>query len=218
MLVNMVCLTEHRVDGRSAISPAEANALVAEAERWVAENGGWQIDRHRAYQTTDLDVSGSSPELLRLCNIHLEGSILPLLAKLFGFAAQDLAVEDLFVVKYSALQGEQRSLRAHRDDSELSFVLSLSDPAVEFTGGGTAFLDCDPSVLAAPVAPGTGVFFCGRQLHAGVEITSGTRCILAGFVRLHPSSPVSAEVLRSMEAEAAALKALKPRKKTSSEM
>jgi len=44
------------------------------------------------------------------------------------------------------------------------------------------------NITVAPQTAGTGVLFCGRQLHAGVEVLEGTRCILAGFVRVYPST------------------------------
>eukprot|EP00933_Yihiella_yeosuensis_P014267 TRINITY_DN12847_c7_g1_i1.p1 TRINITY_DN12847_c7_g1~~TRINITY_DN12847_c7_g1_i1.p1 ORF type:complete len:398 (-),score=85.19 TRINITY_DN12847_c7_g1_i1:100-1293(-) len=192
----------------SAMTAAEAAELVTEAEQWSAENGGWQTNRHRAYQTTDLDIASSSPLLLQLCNDHLEKSLLPLLSKLYSLPLVDLAVEDLFLVRYSAEKGEQNSLQPHRDDSELSFVVLLNDPK-EFSGGGTLFLDAEPNLRAAPDAAGSAVFFCGRQLHAGIEIQSGLRYILAGFVRVHPSSSDATTKMQEMQQIADVLTAQK---------
>ena len=80
-------------------------------------------------------------------------------------------------------QRHQAALAAHRDDSELSFVLLLND-ADAFEGGGTEFLDWSPPFVAAPRERGTMASFCGLQRHAGRAIRSGTRFILAGFVRV----------------------------------
>eukprot|EP00978_Attheya_sp_CCMP212_P006112 scaffold13787_cov59-Attheya_sp.AAC.1 len=74
-------------------------------------------------------------------------------------------------------------LSKHTDDSELSFVITLNDG---FKGGGTRFIDDDTTV--APKC-GAGVFFCGHRLHSGVEVVEGERYILAGFVRVYPSTP-----------------------------
>ena len=48
-------------------------------------------------------------------------------------------IDDLFCVKYTAAPGGQASLPAHRDDSLLSFSILLSEPGVDFAGGGTRF-------------------------------------------------------------------------------
>ncbi len=179
----------------SLLSADEGAALVALAEQWAAEHAGWETSRHRAYKTTDVDVAVCGGGLLALCNAHLERRILPLMAARFGFPAADLAVEDLFVAKYSAAAGKQRALGEHRDGSELSFVITLNSPQ-DFGGGGTRFVggttagddDDDDDVVVAPVTAGTGCFFCGRHLHSGVAVTSGTRYILAGFVRVFATS------------------------------
>ena len=84
----------------------------------------------------------------------------------------------------------QAALKAHRDDSELSFVLLLND-AADFAGGGTEFLDWSPPFVAAPTMKGCMVSFCGLQRHGGRAITSGTRYILAGFVRVFDEGRVT---------------------------
>jgi hypothetical protein len=107
------------------------------------------------------------------------------------------AIEDLFLAKYSADKGQQSALSQHRDGSELSFVITLNDPATDFTGGGTRFImtNANKSLTLAPETAGTGVFFCGRQLHSGVEVKTGTRYILAGFVRVFCSTPEQEQTL-----------------------
>jgi hypothetical protein len=165
--------------------------LVDLAIRHTEVNGGWMMDRHKAYKTTDIDISVCCGKLLDTCNDHLRTRILPLMARLFEFSLVDLAIEDLFLAKYSACKGQQRMLSEHRDDSELSFVITLNDT---FEGGGTRFIadgtttDTDTDSTVAPNC-GAGVFFCGRRLHSGVEVVEGTRYILAGFVRVYPSTP-----------------------------
>ena len=126
-------------------------------------------------------------------------------------------LEDAFIVKYSVAEaGGQPGLGFHRDDSELSFNLLLSDPNTDFTGGGTAFVLDGPGQPAAHggggdeelnqgesdahasssgttpeatlVAPARGEMLShfGRLSHAGNPVVSGTRYILAGFVRAQP--------------------------------
>jgi len=101
-----------------------------------------------------------------------------------------LKVEDLFVVKYeSGLEGEgggarQAGLGEHRDGSEVSFVVILSEPG-DFSGGGTAFHSIEPALLVRPAERGSLVAFCGQNPHSGVAVETGRRCVLAGFVRVH---------------------------------
>jgi hypothetical protein len=166
------------------LSKLECIFLVDLAIRYTKANGGWQMDRHKAYKTTDIDIAVCGGELLDTCNAHLKTRILPLMANLFELSLVDLAVEDLFLAKYSADKGQQSTLSPHRDGSELSFVITLND---SFKGGGTRFIDDD--IIVAPETPGTGVFFSGCQLHSGVEVVEGTRYILAGFVRVYSSTP-----------------------------
>ena len=75
-----------------------------------------------------------SPELLDICNQALESSLLPTMAKIFGFHISELGIEDMFVAKYD-MKG-QKELREHRDGSELSFVLALNGSNNEYEGGG----------------------------------------------------------------------------------
>jgi hypothetical protein len=169
--------------------------LVGLAIRHTESNGGWMMDRHKAYKTTDIDISICGGKLLDTCNNHIRTIILPLMARLFELPLVDLAIEDLFLAKYSADAGQQNALSKHRDDSELSFVVTLNDA---FQGGGTRFIaDDDTGTTVAPNG-GAGVFFCGRRLHSGVEVVEGTRYILAGFVRVYPSTPEAVAKLDSL--------------------
>ena len=97
----------------------------------------------------------------------------------------------------AASAGGQPGLGYHRDDSELSFTILLSCPA-DFEGGGTAFeLDQpaaasgehgDDAARTSLVEPlrGEMVSHFGRLRHAGNPVDSGTRMVLAGFVRAQP--------------------------------
>jgi hypothetical protein len=187
------------------LSPEECNALIQEAEAFTTSQG-WSKSRHRDYSTTDVDVS-RCPTLLTLCNAHLQHTILPALASLYGFQLHELGVEDMFVAKYE--MSGQRALVQHRDGSELSFVIALN--CKEYEGGGTLFInakydeDCSKAggaggvgsssstlgcalpktVLIRPNNVGDCVMFCGGHLHSGQAITSGVRYILTGFVRVY---------------------------------
>ena len=153
--------------------------------------------RHRAYRTTDIDVAICGGELLELCDDLLKTQVLPHMAQMFRFAPSELAVEDLFLAKYSAESGMQRALGEHRDGSELSFVITLNDPTKDFSGGGTLFVTAPgkEDIVVAPTTAGTAVFFSGQHRHSGVAVTEGTRYIIAGFVRCFAASDESASRL-----------------------
>jgi hypothetical protein len=167
----------------SLMTKQQCADLVDLAIRHTEANGGWMMGRHRAYKTTDIDISICGGNLLETCNNHLRTRILPLMANLFEFSVVDLAIENLFLAKYSAHKGQQSMLPEHKDDSEISFVITLNGA---FQGGGTHFIADDTTV--SPNC-GAGVFFCGKRLHSGVEVVEGNRYILAGFVRVYPSTP-----------------------------
>jgi hypothetical protein len=181
---------------QSLLTEPQCANLVDLAIRYTKANGGWTMGQHKAYKTTDIDISICGGKLLDTCNDHLRTIILPLMSRLFDFPLCDLATENLFLAKYSASKGQQSALSEHRDDSELSFVVTLNDA---FQGGGTRFIAND-TMDSTTVAPngGAGVFFCGRRLHSGVEVVEGDRYILAGFVRVYPSTPEAVAKLDSL--------------------
>lgn len=174
------------------LSLQECASLVREAERYTSESGGWSRNRHREYATTDVDVAQDAT-LLGECNTHLKVKLIPLLSALFDFPQRDLAVEDMFVAKYS--EHGQVDLAQHRDGSELSFVVTLNDPISEFEGGGTMFVNesCDQHLTLSPKDTGSVLIFCGKHLHAGVPIVRGSRYILTGFVRMYPETKENME-------------------------
>ena len=177
----------------SLLTKEQCATLINLAIHHTKTNGGWTTDRHKSYKTTDIDIAYCGNDILDVCNDHLRITILPLLSKLFHIPIVDLVIEDLFLAKYSADKGEQSMLSKHVDDSELSFVITLND---EFKGGGTCFINDDATTtVVAPSDCGGGVFFCGHRLHSGVEVVDGTRYILAGFVRVYPSTAEGKELL-----------------------
>jgi hypothetical protein len=167
----------------SGLSPADCAAAVAAAEEAAAAQGGWLTDRHDNYPTTDLEV-GKIPALAALWESRLAPTVLALVARHFGVPATDIAVDDLFVVRYAAGDGHQRALAPHADSSHVSFNLALNGG---FSGGGTAFMYfADPADPASPLtvrlAPGQVLLHHSRVQHAGRDVTAGTRYILVGFL------------------------------------
>ena len=154
------------------ILPAER---CAEIVRLAENHGAWTTDRHTHYPTTDIpaqDIRGL--DLGR----ELEGIVRMTRSRYELGEGARIVPFDVFVVKYS--MSGQRQLSVHRDGSELSFLVALSDPA-EFEGGGTRYLEMDRVVRPRR---GDLLLHCGKVRHAGVAITGGTRYILIGFMRV----------------------------------
>ena len=158
-----------RVD--NFLARTRCNDIIRLAEAY----GSWQTTRHDNYPTTDIPVHeipelDVQPELNRIVDLTKSNYNLEHSSKLTPF--------DVFVVKYDA-KG-QRELGVHRDKSELSFVLLLSNPS-DFEGGGTYYEHADMTI--SPEQGGL-VLHCGKSKHAGKAITSGTRYILIGFMKV----------------------------------
>ena len=156
-----------RVDG--FLPPDRCKNIIDLAE----QHGKWQTKRHKNYPTTDIpvpDIRGLDlqPELDRVVELTTFNYNLEKEATLTPF--------DVFVVRYDA--DGQNHLGIHRDKSELSFVLLLSDPT-KFEGGGTYYEHANMTI-----SPGQGdlVLHCGKVRHAGNKVTKGTRYVLIGFI------------------------------------
>lgn len=131
----------------------------------------WSKNRHKHYPTTDIPLQNIDnldlrQEIENICKIAMREYKLTGVVNPF----------DLFVVKYSA--NGQSFLDIHRDTSELSFIILLSDPS-DFEGGGTFY-----EVYNKTFKPQKGeiLFHCGKLRHSGLKITKGTRYILIGFL------------------------------------
>jgi hypothetical protein len=172
---------------------------------------GWMLGRHAYHPTTDLPCS-VIPSVARWIHSQLRYTILPTLAHLYDFRQSELEVCDLFVVRYTTGTGssirDQSKLPAHRDGNLLSFNILLSDPNIDFKGGGTHFFSslsskntssykassslqqshqqrqhCKP-YQGSTVQPEQGdiTIHCGKLLHEGAQISQGTRYIIVGFI------------------------------------
>lgn len=173
LLLDDVLSNEQCADVRAAVDDA------------IARRGGsWYKDRHRKFPTTDLPLV-EVPEVEALLREAMFLRIVrPLTGFYFGetFLPEHLELRDAFFVKYSAAEGEQRSLEVHTDGSVFSFNLLLSDPS-EFDGGGTFFEAANATVRASQ---GGAVVHAGDVRHGGLAITRGERYLLVGFVSVDP--------------------------------
>ena len=175
------------------IEAAEACAAAAAKAAGGAPGSGWTTSRHGVYNsTTDIPV-GLSAALLALVNQAAKEVLFPAMARAFGFLTSELWMQDCFVARYD--MAGQRSLRPHLDGSDLSFVCALNQ---DFEGGGTLFLlpEGHEDVLVRQRGIGDIWMFCGQHWHSGVSITSGTRYILAGLVRIHTHDPGKQNAVR----------------------
>lgn len=82
-----------------------------------------------------------------------------------------------FVIKYNASDASS-SLYTHKDNSDVSFILLLSDPEKDFEGGGTYFYDLNENLY---LKQGDALVFNGQLVHEAAHITKGLRYVIAGF-------------------------------------
>ena len=159
------------------IDAATCVEIIKDAEAHAAAiKGGWTTRRHAAYPTTDLDTKDIKTLRFPIQNLVYR-RIIPRLAKAFDLHELKLGIGEVFIAKYEAKAGAQRSLATHTDGSDFSFVIALNEG---FTGGGTKFAQSG-QVKRPGVGSATG--FCGKSRHQGIAVTSGTRYILAGFLK-----------------------------------
>lgn len=148
----------------------------------VEKFGGFEIDRHKNYPTTDKVLTEeweSFPKLKDLVN----NKIVNIFANMFDIPDPlTISVEELFFVKYEYSENSQKHLDIHQDGSEMSFVLALNDT---YTHGGTHFIMTDEHTK---LKIGECVFFSGKQYHQGMPISSGIRYILTGFLNYKSGS------------------------------
>jgi len=138
---------------------------------------GWGEVRHANFATQDVKVwNMDSAMAVRIFRVRLVEPMRIQIAEKFGLPLPAVQVDDGFVVRYT--EGAQTSLRFHRDGSIVSAIVSLSEPS-DYEGGGTAFKD---GSVYRP-GKGCGILFGGQRLHAGVEITGGTRYICTLFFK-----------------------------------
>ena len=88
-----------------------------------------------------------------------------------------------FVIKYNATD-ESSNLYTHKDNSDISFILLLSDPKKDFEGGGTYFYDLNE---ALHLRQGDALVFSGQLVHEAARITKGLRYVIAGFTLFDPN-------------------------------
>ena len=153
----------------------EAQWLVEKSEAHALSRGGWETKRHRNYPTTDLAVK-SLPDSQRVYDLVHE-RLFPRLAELFDVSSEDMALRDLFVVRYAS--DGQRRLQKHRDGSELSFGILLESTSKEAT---TEFVSFRHRLRDVQI--GEAWLHPSLVLHRATAVDQGTRYVLIGFVNV----------------------------------
>lgn len=147
------------------------------------------------------------PTLSRWMARRLSAEILPAMSRLFGIPLHLLLPREVFWVRYTAgeagaallpgvtepVQGRDR-VALHRDGHLLSFNVLVSEPGVDFEGGGTHL-----ALLGATVKPeraGDVTMHSGCVIHGSEAVTRGTRDIIVGFVEVDMPFVVARDLYR----------------------
>lgn len=144
-------------------------------------HGQWETTRHKNYPTTDIPVCKLPNRARSVVENVVVPNIVAAMRRAYDLTDADvdrIRPFDLFVVKYNP-EG-QALLRHHRDVSELSFVVTLSE-ATQFDGGGTHYYHTDQTIRGDC---GDVVMHCGKVKHGGSPVTRGVRYILIGFMEV----------------------------------
>lgn len=88
-----------------------------------------------------------------------------------------------FIIKYEA-QSDATGIAYHKDGTDVSFLILLSDPD-DFDGGGTEF---EALRRAGPLKlrQGEALIFNVQLVHRALPITRGERFVLSGFTQFVP--------------------------------
>lgn len=168
----------------------EKNIFSRQQSKWIihmaekyAKKHQWSTDRHEQYPTTDNNID-NIPSIRDFIFDTVYGRLLPLYPMVYLELQPpfNLEIDEVFIAKYVAQSGKQRSLDYHVDLDDFSFVIPLND---DFTGGGTSFIHTGVNITKDKIGIGDALLFCGRNRHAGLEVLAGTRYILAGFLSVY---------------------------------
>ena len=117
---------------RGLLSPTECDWLLGELSE-AGSMHGWHHGRHKHYATEDMPL-WRAPSAACFVRRLVHERVFPCMSSAFGIPLSDLRLQEIFAVRYEA--AGQPSLSYHRDDTLLSFNVSLTD---EYLGGGTCF-------------------------------------------------------------------------------
>jgi hypothetical protein len=151
------CSPLHNIHVQPCLSGKEATKCLQLAREYAANTGCWDQSsgRHINYNTVDFEVEDSEDLSAYLNEICFHSRIVQQLSEAFEIEEPYITFLDLFCSNYEATTSSQDlhqqlpttsttrstmdSLVMHRDGSLLSFTVLLSDPQIDFDGGGTTF-------------------------------------------------------------------------------
>ena len=153
----------HNIHVQPCLSKEEAATCLSMAKKHAQATGCWDqsTGRHTNYNTVDFEVEDSEELSNYLNDIGFHNRITQQLSEAYDIDWSYITFLDLFCSNYEAkkqkpiIDDEEKqpttmdSLVMHRDGSLLSFSIVLSDPSVDFEGGGTTF-DCLKDVSLSP--------------------------------------------------------------------
>ena len=213
----------HKIHVQPCLSLTEAHTCLNLAEEYAAATGCWNqsTGRHTSYNTVDFEVEECEGLSQYLDDIEFHTRITQKLSNAYGIDPSHVSYLDLFCSHYEAKKSTDNTndeeqeeperqtmdrLILHRDGSLLSFTVLLSDPSVDFEGGGTIF-ECLKDVAmhytsesatsaehvrvcsngtVRPQKLGYCTLHSGKMLHGADVITSGSRCVFVGFMDVAP--------------------------------
>lgn len=167
----------------SFLSCEACDEVVRLAEEHALLHGGWTQDDPQEYSqtTTDLEVD----RIPSLRAFLLRAKFVPALQSfcMQVFNQSLMAMDDVFIVRYTL--ESQTALELHTDAGDISFMVALSHPGIDYDGGGTFFEKMDDVVM---LQKGEMILFNAKLFHSGVPVTYGRRYLLVGFCYTSPEA------------------------------
>lgn len=162
----------------NAVSVDKCDEILREGIEY-AKKHKWTLKRHDDYPTTDNEITHEWKNYNYL-HKFVHSSVFDSISYMFGVNKGYLKIKELFLVKYEHLKNSkiQSKLEKHKDGNEFSFIIALNKDN-EYEGGGTKFY---ASKRTVKLQKGSCVIFSGQQEHEGINITSGKRYIVTGFI------------------------------------
>ena len=152
--------------------------IVTESERYAALSGGWLVDRHNNYPTTDIEVE-KIPSVFSFMITSVFQEVKNRLEVLYSINIVSFNVTDLFIAKYD-ING-QKNLDVHCDGTSgkenFTFSILLND---NFKGAAIRYED------GGVVNPKKGdmMVHTRNHPHRVEELTDGVRYVIVGFLNI----------------------------------
>lgn len=152
--------------------------IIYESEKYASLYGGWTIDRHELYPTTDIPIN-KIKNIFNFLIYSFKESITVKIIKDYNlkFNRININLYDSFIVKYE--EDKQCELEIHTDASTITATILLSENK-DFCGGGVLFDDG----LQYNLDVGDMLLHCGKTKHSGIKINKGKRYVLVFFINI----------------------------------